>query len=179
MWALMGPEFIAASTPCLEVRPHLVHLCLRHKLHRSSIITEESANEQSVSDPRRQQERAGRRSEAAETRYNLTVTHLALHHRGGGHAVIEVACGVATGPSRTHGNVGSRRLRKKNNREFEFKNVHMNSDDTIAATSAKCFKLGSPKQMKNSLQAAGTACFDWNLLLWPSKQGFCAGSADT
>lgn len=40
-------------------------------------------------------------------------------------------------------------------------------------------KLGSPKQMKNSLQAAGTACFDWNLLLWPSKQGFCAGSADT
>lgn len=40
-------------------------------------------------------------------------------------------------------------------------------------------KLVSLNQIKYSLQAGVTACFDWNLLLWPSKQGFCAGSADT
>lgn len=33
--------------------------------------------------------------------------------------------------------------------------------------------------MKYSLLVVVTACFDLNLLLWPGKQDFCAGSADT
>lgn len=40
-------------------------------------------------------------------------------------------------------------------------------------------KRVSLNQIEYSLQAGVTACSDWNLLLWPSKQGFCAGSADT
>lgn len=33
--------------------------------------------------------------------------------------------------------------------------------------------------MRDSPQVVVTACSDLNLLLWPSKQDFCAGSADT
>lgn len=33
--------------------------------------------------------------------------------------------------------------------------------------------------MNDSQQVVVTACSDSNLLLWPSKQDFCAGSADT
>lgn len=48
-------------------------------------------------------------------RSSLTITHLALHHWRGGHAVVEVACCVAT---RTHGHVGSWRLRKTSRASF-------------------------------------------------------------
>lgn len=40
-------------------------------------------------------------------------------------------------------------------------------------------KVVSLNQVKYSRQVGVIACFDLNLLLWPSKQGFCAGSADT
>lgn len=56
---------------------------------------------------------------------------------------------MATGPSRTQGHVGSRRLREKkqNNRELEFQNVYMNSNDTNYSNFGKMFlvanRLGS------------------------------------